>query len=161
MSATPKIKWFGTIIVAGILLVLAVMGGKWGTTYSANAGVNVAPHIDSINPFAVPAGSPETTLIITGSNFVEEGKTVWVRLKGSVIDRILTPESVLPTGISVKIPADLLVSPNVYILTVLKYTGTTMPTIPTIPPPNWEISNEVPFTVFNPIYYYYPLIFKG
>ena len=43
MLATSKIKWFGSIILAGTLLVLALMGGKWGTIYSASASVNVAP----------------------------------------------------------------------------------------------------------------------
>ena len=54
MLATSKIKWFGSIILAGILLVLALMGGNWGTNYSASASVNAAPVINSIQPSDSP-----------------------------------------------------------------------------------------------------------
>ena len=50
MSVTSKIKWLASIVLAAVLLTLALMGGKWGTSYTANAGVYVAPIIDVIRP---------------------------------------------------------------------------------------------------------------
>src|SRR4030042_5016590 len=116
MFATSKMKVLGSIILAGPFLVLAVLGGNWGTSYSASASVAAAPYIASIIPSAVPAGSPETTIIISGSNFGNLNDTR-VRLSGIGIDELLTPTSVIQGGISVRIPAALLTQPNLYILT--------------------------------------------
>jgi hypothetical protein len=150
MLTTSKIKWFGSIILAGILLALALMGGKWGTTYSVSASVNVAPVIDSIDPSAVPAGSPDTLLLINGSNFGTLADTK-VRLTGSSIVQLLTPIEISPNQISVIIPAALLAVPQVYTLEVIVYIGGTVP--------GEEISNSVRFTVYSP-FNYLPIIYK-
>ncbi len=157
MLATSKFKWFGSIILAGIVLVLALTGGEWGTSYSANASVNVAPFIDNIVPSAVPAGSPTKLLVINGSNFGNVIDTR-VRLMGTVDDQLFTPVTIGQGRITVNIPADLLDVPIVYSLTVVKDPSGTIPTIPI--PPGTEISNPVPFTVYEPIYYYFPLLFR-
>lgn len=157
MLATSKIKWFGSIILAGILLALALMGGNWGTNYTASASVNAAPFIESIYPSVVPAGSPDTTMIISGANFGNTTDTR-VRLTGVGVDLLLTPLQVIPDGISVSIMANLLVVPNLYIVTVVKTTSGTVPTIPF--PPGMEVSNPVPFTVYEPLFTYLPLIYK-
>ena len=161
MFTTSKIKWFGSIILAGILLVLAIFGGKWGTSYVAGASVNVAPIITAINPSSVPAGSPDTWLIIWGSNFGTLLDTR-VRLTGVGFDQLFTPREIRQDRIIVILPASLLVDPNLYTLTVIKSKYGTIPTIPTIPvPPDDEISNPVPFTVFERQLMYLPLMYKN
>ena len=155
MLATSKIKWFGSIILAGIFLVLALIGGNWGTSYSASASIAAAPIITSIRPSTVPAGSGNTIIIITGSNFGNLVTPIQVRLTMVGIDRLLTPLQVVPNGISVIIPADMLTVPALYTLTVLKSNFGTIPTIPT--PPDVEISNPLPFMVYRDAFYH-PII---
>jgi hypothetical protein len=160
MSAPSKIKWFASIIMAGTLLFLALMGGNWGTSYSASASVYVAPFIASMDPSAVLAGSANTPLIINGSNF-GTGTDTRVRLAGDGIDLLLIPLEITSDQIRVIVPAYLLVEPIIYTLTVIKSIGGTIPTIPTIPnPPGEEISNPVPFTVYGP-FTYLPIITKN
>jgi hypothetical protein len=156
MLATPKIKWFGSIILAGILLVLAIFGGKWGTTYAAGASVNVAPLITAINPSSVPVGSPNTWLIIWGSNFGNMDDTRVRLTTGVGFDQLFTPREIRQDRIIVILPASLLVDPIVYTLTVVKSTPGTIPTIPVTPYD--EESNPVPFTVFETLYVYLPII---
>jgi hypothetical protein len=154
MVYTSKIKWFGSIILAGTLLVLAVMGGKWGTNFSASAGVNLMPYIESINPTSVPAGSPYKIMIIIGSGFGDMTDTR-VRLTSEGFDQLLVPLQVLPDGISVVIPADLLTEPKVYTVTVV---WSSVHSIPVLPPTEWdEESNPKPFTIFSP-FTYLPII---
>jgi hypothetical protein len=155
-----KFKWLVTFILAGSLLMLALGGGNWGTSYSASASVNVPPIIDSINPSAVAAGSPNTTMIISGSNF---GNTIDTRvwITGTGLEDILTPAAVIQDGMSVVISDTLLVFPNLYIIRVIKSVSGGSPTIPTIPnPPDTEISNPVPFVVFEAKYFYLPILSK-
>jgi hypothetical protein len=150
MLATPKIKWFVSIILAATLLVLALIGGKWGTTYTASANVYAAPFITSIVPSTVPAGSPAILLVINGSNFGNVTDTR-VRLRGSGVDELFIPATITQGRITVAIRADLLDVPIAYILTVEKTIGGTIPGV--------EISNPVPFTVFEPLFYYLPIVY--
>lgn len=146
------------MILAGVLLTLALMGGKWGTRYSANASVVVAPHIESIVPSLVPAGSPDTTLIIIGSNFGDKSDTR-VRLTGVGVDKILEPIDIVPDGMSVLITDTLLVDPTFYIITVVK---SNKPSIPTIPITPWdEESNPAAFFVYGASYIHLPIITKN
>ena len=70
MFSSLKIKWFASIILAGIFLALGMMGGNWGTSYAADASVNLAPVIDKITPSSAPVGSsPYVVVIIDGSGF--------------------------------------------------------------------------------------------
>ena len=156
MAATSRFKWFGSIVLAGFLLILALMGGKWGTDYSASAGVYVAPFIESIVPSAVPAGSPDTFVVISGSDFGTVDDTR-VRLTGTGVDVLFVPEGISPDQISITITDTLLIEPQQYILTVLKSISGTIPTIPF--PPDVEISNPVPFTVYS-LSQYLPIINK-
>jgi hypothetical protein len=153
MITRSKIKWVGTILVAGIALALALMGGKWGTSYAADAGVNVAPTIDEIDPHAAPVGSSSKFIVITGSNFGSVSNTA-VRVKDTTTDISLTPVAVLVDGLIVNFPASLFTSETVYQVTVVIYSGT----IPTIPP--FEESNSLPFVVFIPRSMYFPVISK-
>jgi len=159
MSATNKIKWLGSIILAGALLVLAMMGGTWGTTYTVDASVNAEPYIESIDPAGVYAGSPNRLIIISGTDYGNLNNT-GVRLLGDTSDSLLYPlESISPLQIKVLIPSELLVEPTLYILTVIKSLTEYPPTIPTVPdPPEEEISNPVPFTVYVGQFNYLPFI---
>jgi hypothetical protein len=160
MFTTSKIKWFVSIILAGILLVLTIFGGKWGTNYTASASVNAAPVIYYIDPSIARVGSPDTLVEILGSNFGTEDDTR-VRLTGGGFDVLFVPEEIAPGRIVITIPAGMLVDPIVYTLTVIKSKYGTIPTIPTIPnPPDDEISNPVPFTVFETLPMYLPIINK-
>jgi len=157
MLATSKIKWLGSIILAGILLVLAMMGGNWGTTYAADNSVNVAPIITSLIPSAIRVGSPDTVVIVIGSEFGDILDTR-VRLVGNGVDQIIEETlQVIKNGISIRIPANLLASPNLYILTVIKSSKHTIPTIP-IWPPFDEVSNSITLTVYTPLFTYLPCI---
>jgi VCBS repeat-containing protein len=134
-----------------------------GTVDSNTATISVIvipikdpPFIASINPFIVDAGSPDITIIIFGSNFGDITDTR-VRLKG--FDTLLTPLQVLSNGISIKITADQLAKPNIYILTVIKSTIHMIPIIPLTPYD--QESNPVPFTVFGTRYIYIPIITKN
>ena len=158
MLATSKIKWFGSLILASTLLVLALLGGNWGTNYSASANVNATPIINYIQPSAVPAGSPATVMIIAGSNFGNSHDTT-VRLLGGGIDQTIVPMVVTPNGISVQIPAGLLDVPTIYLVTVIWSDFNTVPTVP-ITPHDYE-SNPVPFTVYEGQFVYLPIITKN
>jgi hypothetical protein len=134
-----------------------------GTVDSNTATISVIvipikdpPIIASIDPFIVDAGSPDITLIIIGSNFGDINDTR-VRLKG--FDTLLIPLQVLSNGISIKITADQLAKPNIYILTVIKSTIHEIPGIPLTPYD--QESNPVPFTVFGTRYIYIPIITKN
>ena len=159
MFTRSKIKWLGTIILAGILLTLAMVGGNWGTSYSASASVDAPPYIDSIDPFAVQAGSPYIVVIISGGNFGTVRDDVRVRLTGDGVDVMLEPMVVLPDGLSVAIDGPYLEVPRLYTVTVVKSTEHTVPTIPTIPPED-EVSNPIPFLVYEPLFQYLPVINK-
>lgn len=155
MSATLKIKWVGSFILAACLLLLAMIGGKWGVSYAAEVETIIPPHIDVIYPNAVAAGSSGTVLIIAGSNFgsIEDTR---VRVSGIDFDQILTPMSVESDGISVTITQNLLTDPFIYIITVIR---SDLPSIPTLPvTPHDYSSNQVFFTVFEPHYINLPII---
>jgi hypothetical protein len=158
MFATSKLKWFASLLLGGVLLALALTGGKWGTTYSASASIADAPHIDSIDPSLVPSGSPDIVMIIFGSNFGDTTDTR-VRLLGNGMDLILAPLVVIQNGISVVISDTLLVNPTFYSITVLK---STKHTIPTIPPSPWDQeSNPAAFFVYGASYIHLPIISKN
>jgi hypothetical protein len=128
MFTRSKIKWLGTFILAGILLTLAMVGGNWGTSYSASASVDAPPYIDSVEPFAVQAGSPYIVVIISGGNFGTDRNSIRVRLTGGGVDVMLEPMVVLPDGISLAIDAPYLEVPRLYTLMVVKSTKHTVPT---------------------------------
>jgi hypothetical protein len=158
MFSSSKLTWYGSLSLAGIFLVLGMMGGKWGTSYVASASVNAVPVIDYIVPPSVPAGSSNIIMIIGGSGFGDIFNTA-VYLTAIGYEDVLTPYQVLTDGISVSIPADLLDVPKLYTVYVVWSNADTIPTIPLVPP--WdEVSNPVPFTVYNPIYQYLPIITK-
>ncbi|OGO14581.1 MAG: hypothetical protein A2032_04470 [Chloroflexi bacterium RBG_19FT_COMBO_49_13] len=156
MSATNKIKWSGSIILAGTLLVLAMMGGTWGTTYAADPGLNAAPIIDSIDPTGTYARSPDRLIYIYGANFGNQSNTR-VRITGIGVDQIARPEDYSPGRIIVVITDTLLIEPTYYNITVVK---STLPSIPTIPlEPEWDQeSNQVIFTVYEGKTNYLPFI---
>jgi hypothetical protein len=160
MLTKNRIKWVASIILGGILLVLGMAGGNWGTSFAADASVNVAPLIDHIQPSAVPAGSPYRVMIIYGENFGTSRQAIRVRLTSTGIDILLDePLQVLPDGISQVIPADYLIEPIVYTLTVIRSNPGTVPILP--PNPIYdEESNPVPFIVYEPLPMPLPIIYK-
>jgi hypothetical protein len=159
MLSTVKIKWLGSLFLAGIMLVSALMGGNWGSINAADASVNIAAIVERIQPSAVHVGSQYIVMIIYGDNFVNDDYTR-VRLTAPGFDKILEPpQQILPDGISQVIPASLLVEPKVYSLTVVHSTAQTVPTIPIVPPQDEE-SNPVPFVVFVPHYVNLPMLLR-
>jgi hypothetical protein len=159
MYSSMKLKWFVSITLAGILLVLGLMGGNWGITYAANDKVNAAPIIDRIQPSAVRVGSPYIVMIIHGENFMNDGFTR-VKLTATGFEEMLeSPQQVLPDGIGQVILPDLLDEPKLYTLTVVHSTANTVPTIPIVPIKDEE-SNPVLFSVYVPQYAYLSIIHK-
>ena len=159
MSTTSKTKWVASIIVCGILLILSLMGGKWGTTYAANDIADDVPHIDFIAPDKILAGPSDKTIFISGSNFGNNSDTA-VRVTGNGTDQILPGGLIYPNSIWVSISSSLLVNPITYNITVVVSYGEP-PSIPTIPITPWdEESNPVPLTVIEGYHLYSPLIFK-
>jgi hypothetical protein len=158
MLTTSKVKWFRSISLASILLILAIIGGKWGTDYSAKASVIATPIINNIIPVMVPMGSPDTEMVIYGSNFEPAADTkVWISnncysIPGRYCNaRIFTPVDISPTQINILIPADMLEEPAIYIVQVVIYVGATVPAN--------NYSNPALFFVWSPNTYY-PLMFK-
>lgn len=149
MITSSKVKWFGTILLAGIFLILALLGGKWGTSYSASASVNPDPIIQYISPVLARIGSPDTPMDIYGLNFepIEDTK-VWISNNCVVIPQVfcdtreLTPINISPTHISVIIPADMLQAPTIWIVQVVIYVGQTVP--------GGNYSNPALFGVWSP-----------
>ena len=158
MLKTSKTKWFACISLASIFLVLALIGGNWGTDYSARASVDLSPHISYIDPSGVLAGAPETVLIIAGSGFGTVNDTA-VRISGPGYDQMISPMYIIPTGMSIKIPSYLLALPNTLSLTVYVSTAP-KPTIPTIPTwPGYDNpSNTVEFIVYPVVSSFLPII---
>jgi hypothetical protein len=77
---------------------------------------------------------------------------------GNGIDQIITPEQVLPDGISVIISDTLLTEPVFYTIKVVK---STKPSIPTIPITPWDQeSNPVLFTVYEAQFIFLPITSK-
>ena len=154
--ATTK-KWVVSILLACLVLILALAGGRWGSSFTASANVNAAPLIDTIDPTSVLVDSPDTTITIQGLNFGNSEDTrVWISEGG--VNELLVPLTITPVQITVVLTADLLDRPAYFAVRVIKSTSGSPPTIPTIPtPPDEEISNTVYFTVWSP-YIYLPLI---
>ena len=158
MFTISKIKWIGSLSLAGVVLLLALFGGNWGTDYTASASANLAPHIDYIDPLGVPSGSGDRVLIISGSGFGNKADTA-VRLTSVGYDSMLPPLFVSSKGISLNISHTLLVFPTTYDVTV--YTSS-RPSIPTLPLwPTYDTpSNTVPFLVYEPVSSFLPIIAK-
>ena len=158
MLATSKIKWLASIVLAVILLIQSLLGGNWGTNYSANAGVNAVPHIDSIVPNFALAGEPDKLVLINGSGLGTIDITR-VRITGLGVDQLITPITVLEDGISMVIPDTLLTDPTLYIITVVESITNT---IPTLPPTEWDVeSNPLPFFVYGASYLLMPLMYNN
>jgi len=161
MFSITKLKWYGSIALAGILLVLAMVGGTWGTSYAADGVLNEPPVINYIDPHSLPAGTPDHVMIIVGSEFGEAKDEIRIWIKGIDSEYLLEPLFVTNTAISVTLPAEMLAVPNTFIVSVIKSKIGTIPTIPTVPDPlNDHVSNSVPFEVFEAIYSYLPIINK-
>ena len=159
MSIASRNKWIVSLILGGTLLVLALIGGKWHTTYAADAGINQVPTITSISPEAVPAGRGDLTLVITGSGFGTSVDFIRVWLHDVDHDYIAAPLFVIDNGISVVITDTLMVAPDTYTIKVVKSNSLSVPTVP--PDPDYdEVSNAVDFVVFTPFDIYIPIINK-
>ena len=119
MLTTTKFKWLVSIILAGTMLVLALMGGEWGKNYTANAQVENAPIIYAVLPPSVPVRSPNRIIVVAGLYFGDEIDT-WVRLNGNGVDVVLRPVGIEPGGVSVIVTDTLMTETVVYSLTVVK-----------------------------------------
>ncbi len=157
MLPTSKTKWLFSFILAGILLALALFGGKWGTTYAAADQVNLLPQINYIVPNQIKAGSTDTMIFVSGSGFGNNNDT-GVRIQGNGVDKMFYG-LVQPNGIWVTISAQYLVNPIVYGVTVVYSVPQTMPTVP--PDPLYDVeSNSVPLRVYINQYFQLPVLYK-
>lgn len=158
MLTQPKIKCLVSIILAGFLLALALLGGNWGMSYTAEASTNADPFLASISPSRVAARSADKVIVAYGLNFGVITDTGF-RLTDSDYDNILLPISVVPNGLSVRIDSALLTEPTVYTTTVVvsgREEGHTIPVLPLWP---FDLqSNPLLFTVFEPDRMFMPLI---
>ena len=160
MLSTPKIKWLVSIILAGILLVLTLTVGDWGTNYSANAMGVPVPIINSILPSRMPVRSPDKVVVIGGSIFGTENDTA-VRFSevGGGFDQTLHPPEVYEYGTSVNVTSTMMTEATVYTVTVIisgRPEGVTIPELPV-----WSfdlVSNELTFTVFQAQETFLPLM---
>ena len=157
MATVYKNKWILSIILGGTLLFLAIMGGSWQISYAADDSVNVAPVINFIYPHAVPAGSGDVTMLISGENFgeVEDFIRIWVYDQDN--DYSIVPVNVIDNGIGLVITDTLVATPNIYTIRVVKSNGLSIPTIP--PDPIYDlVSNPVDFIVYTAQFNFLPLI---
>jgi len=159
MSTTMKYKWIVSFTLGGVLLVVAMLCGNGQTSYAADPSLNAAPIIDQIVPDQVKAGSGDTAMIISGSNFggVEDDIRIWLANAGD--DYKIAPLTVINTGISLVITDTLLVNPITYTLRVVKSNGLSIPAVPPWYPYDQD-SNPVDFLVYAPRYLYLPIINK-
>ena len=157
MATVSRNKWIISFILGGILLFLALTGESRHITYAADNSVTAAPVINFIYPHAVPAGSDDVTMVISGENFgtTETFIRVWVRDQNN--DYSIAPINVIDTGIGLVITDTLVIAPNIYTIQVVKSNGQSIPAIP--PDPIYDlVSNSVDFIVYAPQYMYLPII---
>jgi hypothetical protein len=157
--STASRKWIVSLILGGILVALALFGGKWQATYAANAGINQIPVIDHIEPAAIAAGSGDMMLIIFGSNFGESEDYDRVWLRDQTHDDYITPTNVIPDGISVLIPASFFTTPTTYTVTVVQSNGQSIPRNPPWDPYDHP-SNSVDLVVYTPRHTFLPFADK-
>lgn len=117
--------------------VLSVQANSRGPGGGTSNGLdftisNPLPQITSLSATSVITGSPDVTLEITGSNFVSDTTVNF----GSLV---LTPTSCTPNLMEVVIPARAISRGGVLRLTLSS------------PSPGGGMSNEIPFTVSNPV----------
>jgi hypothetical protein len=160
MFASSKNKWLVSLVLAGILLALSLLGGKWGTTYAADNSVNANPVINFIVPDHVPAGViANVPMYINGANFGIVSDTA-VRIQGNGIDKVFNQEIsyIDAHDIYLTIGYAYFLNPTIYNITVVMSTAHTMPTIPIT---GWDLeSNAVPLIVFTPLSQFIPLVNK-
>ncbi len=157
MSNPSRTKWIASLILGGILIALALLGGKWQATYAADAAVNQDPVIDQIYPDAVPAGSGDTVLIITGSNFGGTPDFIRIWIADATHNYTAAPKGIMNTVVSVVITDTLLVAPDNYTIRVVKSNGLSIPSIPPWIPYD-QVSNRVDFVVFAPQFIFLPVM---
>jgi hypothetical protein len=151
--------WLGTIALASILMMLAIFGGNWGTSYAKPSEPAAAPVITSIDPKYVHVTSGNTLMVIRGTNLGTQDVTRvrFYQWDSSVVYE-LVPQHVQSELIVVEIPGNMTDQPHKYNVMVVVYSSTpTVPTLPTIPGQN---SNLAVFSAFEPIYYYLPCIHR-
>lgn len=165
MNAISKGKWIGSLILASILLILAMIGGTWGTTYAAEVNQELTPVITSITPFEIEVGrTTDVIMRVHGYNFEDENLSLEhtsVRLSDGGTDMILEVynNQKFSTDIYVRISASLFTVPNIFYITVVKSTVGTTPTVPILPAYDL-VSNAVPFNVYQVQPKYIPVVFK-
>ncbi len=155
MSTASKLKWLVSMVLGALVLVLALVGGKWGTTYASDSGVLTAPVVDRIVPNKIPVGSQSKVVIIVGANFNQ--CSIWPRITDPGLDVILDTLQILPDAISVPLDASYFSEPTVYSVTVVNSIYCTAPVAPYLP--EWdEISNAVTLTIFEPVRSFLPIV---
>ena len=160
MLSASKYKWIASVVLGGILIFLAMIGGEWKATYAADASVNQDPVINYISPVQVPAGSASKTMVIGGTNFGTSEDFIRVWIHDASHDYTAAPINVLIDGISVVITDTLMVSPTLYTIRVVISNGQSIPAVPPWIPFD-QFSNPVDFLVYQPVYQYLPRIEKN
>ena len=155
MLSVTKIKWLASIIMAGILLSLALMGGRWGTSYAATED-GPDPLIYSVLPPKAPVRSPDKVIVVAGLYFGDQTNT-GVRLQGNGFDKVLPTIAAQDNAISALVTDTLMTEATVYTVTVVRSDAGTIPVVPLEPPWDHE-SNALQFTVFQAEEYFLPII---
>ena len=162
MLTSTKIKWLGSITLAGILVILALMGGDWGKDFKANASEAPLPVITRLIPDRMPVRSPDKVIVVEGYIPGNEHDTA-VRFSGSYFDDMLHPPEVYEFGTSVNVTDTLMTEATVYTVTVVisRWPPPDGPTIPHLPITMYDdVSNVLTFTIFPVNEFFLPVISK-
>src|SRR5438552_4215596 len=126
ISGTPTVGGVYTVTIS------ATNAGGTGTAPLVITITNPVPTITSISPTSAPAGGPQFTLTVNGTNFVSASVVYW---NGTA----LTTTCVNATQLTATVPAALIANAGRASVTVVN------------PAPGGATSNAVLFTINNPV----------
>jgi large repetitive protein len=139
----PTLNLSGTPTAAGTYTWGLVVTDVWGNGLFIEEGAEIVntPGISSLAPMVVPAGGPDTTITIMGSNFVAPGSLLGGPVAGSVVQLIpiglpsayatpLTTQFVSAGQLTATVPTAFLISVGSMNILVAQPGGVTSGTLP-------------------------------
>lgn len=142
-NPSPTLDLSGTPTTAGPYTWGVVITDIWGNGLSIpQEGMEVtnAAAISSVAPMVLPAGGPDTTITIMGSNFVAPGSLLGGPVAGSVAQLLtaysyaggipLTTQFVNAGQLTATVPMGSLISPGTLSILVAQPSGATTGTLP-------------------------------